>query len=163
MLIVRSQCRTKRPASITGGRLHPDVFELSVPQNFTIGNVVQCNATGEAKIRDLICLGKVARDAQHNLFSNSLNRRRKIHFALLQQLFRLAWRRTKKIVELLGRHCQAGHIIEVALIQPEASVRLQIHDVFKDEVFVLWLSVRRQSHDLVFTRVHLEPGVVGKG
>ena len=65
--------------------------------------------------------------------------------------------------ELLVRHAQAGAIVEVALVEAEGAVFLEVDDVVQDRVLELRLAVGREAHHLVLARIDLEAGVVGEG
>ena len=54
------------------------------------------------------------------------------------------------------------HVVEVRLVKPKGSILLDVDQMRVDEPGVAWLSVWRQPHELVFSRVHLESGVVGE-
>src|SRR5581483_12086978 len=67
---------------------------------------------------------------------------------------------TKQLMEARVSHPQAGAEIEIVQIELKAAILLQADQMLHDQVDVFRLAVRRKSHDLVFARVDLEPGVV---
>ncbi len=60
-------------------------------------------------------------------------------------------------------HGQAGAIVEILQIQPEAAVLLQIDKFLEDQIGVSRLAVRGKSHDFVFAGIDFEAGVIGEG
>ena len=106
---------------------------------------------------------EVRRHAQHDLLGDHLHARRQVHLALRQRRLRPAGRAAEELVEPLARHRQTLAVVEVAHVQAERAVRLQVEQVLEDQIAVARFAVRRQPHHLVFARVHLEAGVVGEG
>ena len=83
--------------------------------------------------------------------------------ALRERRLGIARRPTEKVVELPRRHREPGRIIEIALVQPEGAVLLEVDDVFEDPVGVGGRTVGRKAHDLVLARIDFEAGVVREG
>ena len=83
--------------------------------------------------------------------------------AALEAFIGLPRRAVEDAGEAIVRHPQAGAVIEVLEIQSEAAVRLDLDQRLVDLLGEPRRAVRRQSHHLVFTRVHLEAGVIGEG
>ena len=97
---------------------------------------------------------------QQDLFRHHLNGRRQIHFTFGERRFRLSRRSTQQPVEAGRRHRQPRAVIEELHIQPKRSVRFDVEQAVADQVRVLGLTIRRESHQLVFARVHFEAAEV---
>src|SRR5262249_52805549 len=72
-------------------------------------------------------------------------------------------RPTEQTVELLVGHPKSGAVVEIAQIEPEGAVRLQVDEVIEDQLCVAGLTIGGEAHDLVLARVDLEARVVGEG
>ena len=140
-------------------------MRLKAPSRSTLPLPTQLSATPPARQRFSIpyVLASVARHAQHDLLGDLLHRGGKIHVPLRELGLRIARRAAEKLVELRRRHGEAGRVIEVALVEPEGAVVLEVDHVVEDEVGVLGLAIGREAHDLVLARIDLEAGVVGEG
>ena len=136
MLVIGGECGADRAAGITRRRLNPDALEGTIAQNLAIGDAIERDATSKAEIFNLVCLRKVARHAQHDFFGDLLHGRGKVHVALGERGLGIARRPTEKVVELPRRHREPGRIVEIALVQPEGAVLLEVDDVVEDQVGV---------------------------
>ena len=94
---------------------------------------------------------------------HGLNGARDIHFLLRDPGLRCSCRPAEQPGKTLVGHGQAGRIVKEVHIQPESAVLLEIDQLIQDQVHIFRLTVRRQAHQLVLTRVHTETGVIGKG
>ena len=99
---------------------------------------------------------------QDHLFGHHLDRGRQIHILLGDRSFGFARWAAEEILEAAIRHGEAGAIVEIRLIDPEASIRFQVQQLVADKRGIFRLAVGRQPHQLVFTRIDLEAGVVGE-
>ena len=68
----------------------------------------------------------------------------------------------EQTIEPVVRHAQAGAIVEIGLIEPESAVGLEINDVVKNQLCEFRFAVGSKAHHLVFSGIHLEPGIVGE-
>ena len=155
--------RAHRAAGITGRRLHPDVVEDVLAQQLAVGDAVQRHAAGQADVPGAGFLADRAAETKHDLLGDGLDRRREIHVDLRQLFLGCAALDAEHIGELVVRHAEASAIVEVGLVEAEGAVLLEVDDLVEDQVLEPRLAVGREAHDLVFTRVDLEAGVVGKG
>jgi hypothetical protein len=69
----------------------------------------------------------------------------------------------EQLVKPIVGHPQSGAIIEVALIDAECAVGLEVDEMVEDELSVFGFAVRGEAHHLVFTVVDLETEIVGEG
>ena len=161
--MIGGQRRPERAAGIAGRRLHPDVLEGAVAQHLAVGHAIECDAAGKTEVLDPVGRGQIARHAQHDLLGDLLHRGREIHLALRERALGVARRAAEQLVELARGHGEAGRVVEVALVEPERAVVLQVDQMLEDQVGVLGLAVGREAHHLVFAGVDLEAGVVGEG
>ena len=60
-------------------------------------------------------------------------------------------------------HGQAGREVEVAHVEPEGAVRLEVDEFIQNRIDVTRLAIRREAHHFVFAGVDLEAGVIGEG
>src|SRR5438876_4769796 len=104
----------------------------------------------------------MARGTEHDLLGYSLNRCRDIHLPLRQGRFRLSGGATEESVELPRRHREALAIVEIGHVEPKGPILLEVQEVLKDQLDVSGLTVRRQPHEFVFSRVHLESAEMGE-
>jgi hypothetical protein len=89
-LIIGRQSRADGAAGVSGRRLHPDIPERLLAQNFAVGDAVERDAAGQAKIFRSALARKAARQPQHDLFSHLLHGGGEIHVTLLQSFRRIA-------------------------------------------------------------------------
>ncbi len=82
---------------------------------------------------------------------------------LREELVGTARRAAEQLVEARVGHPQAGAIVEVALVEAEAAVGLEVDQMVEDLLAVARYAVRREAHQLVLAGIHLEPGVVREG
>src|SRR5262249_49654108 len=97
------------------------------------------------------------------LLRDCLDRAREIHVALREALFWLARRATEQRVETRIGHGETGAIVEIAQIEAERSVRLEVDQMIENELCVFRFAIRGEPHQLVFPRVDLETGVIREG
>ena len=105
----------------------------------------------------------LAAHRQHRVLGDRLDAGGHVHVALLNGRLGIARRRAEQPIEPAVGHRQALAIVEVLHVEPEAPIGLEIDQMFRDEVFVDGPAVGRQSHQLVFAAVDLEPAVVRHG
>ena len=159
----RGECRTQRAARVAGRRLDPDVVELRLAQDLAVAHAVERHATGQHQVLLASGLVDVVGHAQHDRLARHLHRPRQVHLALRQLRLGLPRRTAEEVVEALVGHAQTCHIVEVAHVEAERAVVLEVDEVLENRVDVLRLAVGRQAHHLVLAGVHLEAGVVGEG
>src|SRR3546814_16234682 len=103
-------------------------------------------------------------DWSSDVCSSDLHRGGDVHVERDEQVAVGAARRlAEQVLESPVDHGEAGAIVEVALVEPEAAVRLQVDQPFQDQVLEARLAIGREAHHLVFAGVDLEAGVVGEG
>ena len=151
---------TQRAPGVARCRLNPDALERPLAQEPPVADAIERDAARQAQVLGARLAVRGARHPQHDLLADFLNGSRQIHLALCQLALGLARRPANQLVELAVGHRQAREVVEVLLIEPERSVVAQIDQFLVDDVDVFRLAVRRESHDLVFAGVDLEPGVV---
>src|SRR5262249_61485402 len=87
---------------------------------------------------------------------------RQIHVALFERLLGLACGSSEQRIESVIGHTQAGTVVEIGLVQPKRAVWLEIDQPIENESSEFGLAVWREPHHFIFTRIHLEAGVVSK-
>jgi len=102
-------------------------------------------------------------ELEHDLLGNGLNRPCQVHFALRDRRFGKPGRPSEECTKPLVGHSKTADVVEIALIEPEASVLLDVNQVLLDQVCVHGLSVRSEAHQLVLAGVHPEPREIGEG
>ena len=153
--------RTKRPTSVAGGRLDPNVIERTLAQQPTVGDAVQRDTACQHQMAHLRLLVDIPTDSQHDLFGDALDARRQVHVSLLDAAFGISRRSAEQIVEPPVGHGQPLAVVEVIHVQPEAAIRLEVDQVFVNQVLVDGPAVRCQSHQLVFAAIDLKPAIIG--
>ena len=157
MLMVGSERRAEGAAGIPRRWLNPDALKGPIAQYFPISHAIEGDAAGKAEIVDCISLRQRARDAQHDFLSDLLHRGGEIHITLRERGIRIARRSTKEVVKLPRRHGQSGRIVEVALVEPEGAVVLNVDQVVKNQIGVSGLAIGREPHELIFAELTLKP------
>ena len=99
---------------------------------------------------------------EHDLFGDRLHRGGEIHVALGKRFLGVTRRPAEQIVKPLVGHPEPGAVVEIALVEAEAAVGLQIDQVVEDSLGKARLAIRGEAHHLVFARIDFEPGVVGE-
>jgi len=158
--VVCRQGRAQGAAGISGGRLHPEAPEGAVPQDLPVGDAVQRHAPGQAEVPAAGLLREGARHAEDHFLRDRLDGGGQVHLPLRQPLLRLPGGTREQGMEALVGHRQPGAVIEVVEVEAERAVRLYVDDVVVDRLRIGRAAVRRQPHDLVFPRVHLESRVI---
>ena len=69
---------------------------------------------------------------------------------------RLPRRLAEQRGELVVGHAQAGAVVEIALVQPEAAVVVEVDELVQDQRRVFGLAIGREPHHLVLAGIHLE-------
>jgi hypothetical protein len=134
-----------------------------VPPDLAVGDAVEGDAAGEAEVA-LARLGREgAGQAQDDLFRDRLDRGGDVHVERREQGFGAAHGLAEQRLEALVHHGQPGRVVEIALVEAEAAVGLQVDEGVEDRLREARLAVGREAHQLVLARVHLESGVVGEG
>jgi hypothetical protein len=130
----RRERRADRTACIAGSRLHPDVLEGAVLQHLAIGNAIERDASRETECAQSMLARQRASQPQHHLLGHGLDRGGDVHVELCQQvLARIPSRRSKQRVEALVRHGQSGTIVEIAEVQPECPVVLDVDQMIEND------------------------------
>src|SRR3546814_13822305 len=92
-----------------------------------VGDAVERHAAGETEVRDAVLRRQAAGQAQHDLLGHRLHRGGDVHVERDEQVAVGAARRlAEQVLESPVGHGEAGAIVEVALVAPEAAVRLQV-------------------------------------
>ncbi len=102
-------------------------------------------------------------ESQYYLLRDHLDRRRNIHLSLRNGRLRGPRRRTKQSVKTPVSHGESIRVIEIAHVEAKSPVFLEAQEFFPYQVHILGLAIGRQTHQLIFPRVHLESGVVSEG
>ncbi len=147
---------------VAGRRLNPHLLERSFPQDAAVADAVERNAAGQAQVAQTGLAMREAGHLQHHLLGDHLDRPRDVHFALRHPRLGLARGPAEQPLELRPGHRQAVGVGEVLLVHPQAAVVTDVDEVILDGLDVPGFAVRRESHQLVFARVHLEAGEVGE-
>ena len=156
------QRRAQSAPGIARRRLNPQPLEPGFPQDAPVGHAVQRHAAGQAQIVCALLSMQAAGDAQHDVLEHFLHGSGQIHFPLPQGALRRPGRAAEQTVEAGVGHAQPGGEIEVAHVQAEAAVFLDVDQLFPNPLRVARLSIGRQPHQLVFARIHLEARVMGE-
>ena len=154
--------RADRAAGVARRRLDPDIAEGSLAQHPAVGDAVERHATGQAQIIGVKLAPCRQRQARDHVLRHFLNRRREVHLALRQRRLGLTRRPAEQRVEALVGHRQAGHVVEIFGVEAERAVGLEVDQMVEDRAGVARLAIRREAHQLVLARVHLEAGVIGE-
>ena len=158
-------CRERRPdraAGVAGRRLNPDRLVRAFAKNAAVADAVQGDAARETQVVRAGLRMKGRRQPQHHFFGDVLDRPGQIHLPLRQLRLGLPRRAAEDSVESTIRHRQPGGIVEELHVHPERPVRFEIEELVVNRLDVLGLTVGREPHDLVLTRIDLEAGVVGE-
>lgn len=161
--VIGGECRAQRAAGIAGRWLDPDALELSLAQDLAIGDAVERDAAGETEVRHAGFGSERAGETQDNLLGDRLDRSGDVHLALADRVFAAARLAAEQLVKPIVGHPQSGAIVEVALIDAESAVGLEVDEMVEDELSVFGFAVRGEAHHLVFTVVDLETEIVGEG
>ena len=103
-----------------------------------------------------------ASHVQDNFLGHHLDARRKIHVPLFQWRLGLAGRSAEQVVKPAVRHRQPLAIVEIIHVHPEAAVAPEFDQVPANGFGKLRPAIGRQTHELVFAAVDLEPAVIGE-
>src|SRR3546814_3755097 len=94
-------------------------------------------------------------DWSSDVCSSDLHRGGDVHVERDEQVAVGAARRlAEQVLESPVDHGEAGAIVEVALVEPEAAVRLQVDQPFQDQVLEARLAIGREAHHLVRSEEH---------
>ena len=135
---------------------------MAVAQDLAIGDAVERHASGEAQIAGAGLGSNSARQTQYDFLGDRLHRGREVHLALGQWRFGCARRAAEQRLETRIGHRQAGAIIEIALVEPKAAIRLHIDQVIEDGLGVTRLAIGGETHHLVFARIDSKTGIGGE-
>src|SRR5262249_55536424 len=80
--------------------------------------------------------------------------------ALSEPLIRIPGWSAQEPMKPFARHAEARAEIEVIEVQPEGTVRLEVHHAVENHAGVLWLPIRREPDDLVLAGIDLEARVI---
>jgi hypothetical protein len=153
-----------RPAGVACRRLNPDVGESAVAQHLAVGDAIERDAAGEAEIGHFVLAGKRAREPQDHVLGDGLNGGGHVHVKVREQiLVRPPHRLSEQIGEGVVRHGQADAIVEILHVEMERAVVLEEDELVENEIAIARLAIRREAHQLVLARIHLEPRVIGEG
>ena len=148
-MIGRQSC-AQSPSGIAGRRLHPDIGECSIAQDFAVRHAIQRNAASKAEIGNAGFRSDRAGEGQHDLLEDELDRRRDVHFALGEELVGPARRPPEQFVEPAVGHGQAGAVIEIIEIEAERAVGFHIDQIVTNKLGIARLTIRGEAHELVF-------------
>ena len=160
--VIGGERRAERATRIARRRLDPYSRETAVAQHLAVGDAVKRDAAREAEVRHAGLVGERSGHAQNGFFEHDLNRSGEIHLALCQWRVWRSWRTTEQSVELLVRHRQTGTVVEVRHVEAERTVRPEIDEIVENRLRIGRLAIGRQTHYLVFARIHPETGVIGE-
>src|SRR5215831_17984169 len=99
---------------------------------------------------------------KYGLLTYHLNGGRKIHLLLSNEALWLSGRATKQAVELLRGYGQPLTVVKIGHIQPERAILEDVSNLLQDHIYIPRLTVRSQSHQLVFARVDLKARIIGE-
>jgi hypothetical protein len=136
-------------ARISGRWLDPDLLEGSLSEQATIPHTVERHPSSKAQGIGPGLSANRAGHAQHDFLTHHLDRPSQVHLFLSQLALGLAGWSAEQLVKLAVRHGEAGQIIEVALIEREGPILLQVDQLPVDQIHVFRIAVWRQAHDLV--------------
>ena len=136
MLMVGSERRADGAAGIARGRLDPDALEGSIAQYLAVSHAIEGDAAGKAEIVDRYVFAEERVMRSIDLLSDLLHRGREIHITLLRagSPDRVAAHRTGR--ETSVSHGQSGRIVEVALVEPEGAILLEVDQVVENQICV---------------------------
>jgi len=100
--------------------------------------------------------------AEHDLFGDLLDRGGEIHVELAELGLTLAGWPAEELVKLPPGHAEAAVILEIAQIEPEAAVRLDVDQMAADRIGINRLPIGSQAHQLVLPGVDFESAEIGK-
>ena len=154
---------TDRATGVAGRGLHPEVLERALAHDAAVRHAVEGHATGHHEILGAGEIVRVLHTPQHRGLADDLHRRREVHLPLRDELVVASRRSAEELVELGRGHRVAVAVVEVVEVEPDRAVVVDLHQLLEDQVDVLGIAVRRETHELVFAGVHLEARVVGEG
>ncbi len=153
----------ERASGVACSGLDEDSPEWGGFEDSGVGDTVEGDTPGEAEVVKAGLFVESAGEADHDVVGERLDGGREVKFALAEaRAFGRAGRPSEKVAEPLVDHLEIVSEREVLHIQGEGSVVAEV-DQFADTIEIGGLSVRRESHDLVFRGVDLEPEIVRKG
>lgn len=161
-LVPRPERTAERGAGVAGRRLHPDVVEGTLTQQAAVGHAVERDPAAEHRLALAGELVAVVRHAQHDLLDDVLDRPGQVALAAGDGAVGMPGRAVEEQVEALVRHASPSKEVEVRQVQRERAVVAQVHHSVEDAVPVPRGAEGCEAHQLVLTRVHLEPGRVGE-
>ena len=132
-VMVGTQGRAQRPARVARGGLDPQALEAAVAEHLAVGHAVQGHAPGQAEVGQARLRGDGARQPQHDLVGHRLDGGGDVHVALGQELVRPAGRTAEELVEAGVGHAEPGAVVEVAEVEAEGAVGLEIDEPVEDE------------------------------
>src|SRR5256885_4172696 len=107
-----------------------------VSQNLAVGDAIQGDTTSQAQILRPEFMACGVRKASNDFFGNCLNRARKIHLALSERTFRIAWGAAEQPGEFRPGHRQPAGIIEIVQVEAKGAVRLKVDQMGANKVNV---------------------------
>jgi hypothetical protein len=160
MQVMRRQRGPQRTAGIASRGLDPDALERPFAKQFSVRHAIERDAAGKAQVGAARAARRGAREPRHDVLGHRLHRRGEVHVALRERLPARPGRRPEERVEALVRHAQPRAVVEVLQVELEAAVVAHVDQPVADDVGMERLAIRRETHHLVFTGVHLEPEVI---
>ena len=149
-LVACDERRAEGAPGVSCRGLNPDLVERPFAEQPPVGDAVERHAARQTQ-SPLARLGvDVPRHPKDDLLRHHLDAPGQIHLALRQLALELAVRASEQIRKPAVRHPHAGRIAEVALVESEGAVGLQVDEVIEDRVHVARLAVGREAHQLVF-------------
>ncbi len=124
------------PAGIARGRLNPDILERPFAQDAAIADAIERHAAGQHQVLHAGARVDMPRTAQHHILGHGLDRGGQIHFALRDARLHFTRRAAEEGVKFGRRHRQSLTVVEVAHIQAERAIFLQIDEVLANQRFV---------------------------
>ena len=125
--------RAERAAGVAGRRLDPDLVEAAVAQDLAVGDAIERDAAGEAEIRLRRSRARASASAAARPPRSPPGSRRPGPCGAGSAVPRgVARRPAEQLVELLVGHGQAGAIVEIAQVEPERAVALEVDQIVED-------------------------------
>ncbi len=156
---IGQRCAERR-ARIPGRRLHPEPVDQSLGQDLAVRHRIQRHAAGHAEIAHAGLGHRVAHHAAQDLLGHRLQRGGHVHVESLQRLAWQAARSAEQRFHPLGDHALPGREAEIAHVEPEGAVGLQVEQVLEHGLRMDRPAIGGEPHHLVLARQHLEAQIL---
>src|SRR4030095_1119939 len=118
--MVGAQRRSDCAARVSCCGLEPDAVEYALAQKLSISDTVERHAPRETQIALTGRRGGTACEIHHDLLGHRLNAGCEVHLALSEHAFGCPRISSKQPMKCVVRHCEAGAIVEIPHVEPEA-------------------------------------------